>query len=99
MWDDLIKDCPYHISKIEENPLSEDEVIELIKDNNLSDKQVLNICQLLRQKWGRKVITSNIAEKLVKRKSILDQFFTLIKLDDKTNIHFKTKKEKFSQDL
>ena len=54
MWKNLIKDCPYYMNKIEENSLTEGDVIELIKDYNLSDQQVLNICKFLRQKWGKK---------------------------------------------
>ena len=94
MWGSLVKDCPYYYNKIKENPLTEPEVIELIQDNNLVDNQILNICQFLRQKWGNGVITPNIAKKLRRRKTMLDQFFTEIRLDSSTNLHFKTKKGK-----
>ena len=91
MWNQLIKDCPYYMDKVKENPLTEAEVIELIKDNNLSDRQVLNICKFLRQKWGKEVITPNISKKLIKRKTILHQFFTETRLDKTTQLHFQTK--------
>ena len=94
MWKGIIKDCPYYINKIKENPLTEEEVIGLIKDNNLSDRQVLNICHFLRQKWGREVISPNIAATLRKRKTILDQFFTLTTLNAKSKVHFKKKNGK-----
>ena len=91
MWNEIIKDCPYYLNKIEENPLTEEEVIELIKDNNLSDRQVVNICTFLRQKWGKQAITQNIAGKLVKRKRILDQFFTDGRLEKTSTLHFTRK--------
>ena len=91
IWDQIIKDCPYYINRVQENPLSEDEVIDLIKSNNLSDRQVLNICHLLRQKWGRQVITPSISKKLINRKSILNQFFSETLLDTSSDICFTTK--------
>ena len=54
------------------DPLTEDNVIEIIQDNNLSDRQILNICKYIRQKWGRNIISPNIKGKLVDRKGILD---------------------------
>ena len=94
MWKDLLNDCPIYFDKIKENPITEEEVINIIKDNNLSDRQVLNICKFIRNKWGREAITVNIAKKLINRKNILDQFFTEIRLDSTTNLHFKSKKGK-----
>ena len=94
MWDNIIKDCPYYMNKLKENALTEEEVIELIKDNNLSDRQVVNICKFLKEKWGQETITPNISRKLTKRKSILDQFFTFKKLDAKSKYCFKTKNGK-----
>ena len=92
MWNGLLKDCPFYMNKIKENPLTEEEVIDLIKENNLSDRQLLNICHFLRQKWGKEAITSNIKKKLGERKGILDQFFTQTRLSKDTKLNFKTKK-------
>ena len=75
MSKEVSKELVGHYSKMKENPLTEAEVIDIIKDNNLSDKQLLNICKFLRKKWGREIITPNISLKLIKRKNILDQFF------------------------
>ena len=94
MWNSIVKDSPYYYDKIKENPLTEAEVIELIQNNNLVDKQILDICQFLRQKWGKNVITQNIAKKLVKRKKMLSQFFTEGRLDSSTTLQFKNKKGK-----
>ena len=91
---EVSKDLVAHYSKMKENPLTEAEVIDIIKDNNLSDKQLLNICKFLRNKWGRGIITPNISLKLIKRKSILDQFFCERQLDSKTELYFKSKRGK-----
>jgi hypothetical protein len=92
MWDSIVKDCPYYYKKVQENPLSESEFIQMINNNNLVDKQILNICKFLRDKWGNKVLTPNIAKKLVKRKSMLDQFFTEVRLNSSTDLHLKGKR-------
>ena len=66
-------------------------MIKLIKDINLSDRQVLKICQFLRTKWGKESITPNISKKLIKRKTILDNFFIERRLDSKSKYYFKNK--------
>lgn len=55
---------------------SEDEVIDMIKDANLTDRQVLVILSHVRKKFGKNVVTSKIKEKLRDRKRILDEFMT-----------------------
>ena len=57
------------------DPLSEDEIITLLKNSNCSDRQVLQILNDLKKKWGRKIVTPNIRKLLTERKTILDQFF------------------------
>ena len=92
MVNSIVKDFPYFTNKIKDNPISEAEAIEIIKDNDLSDKQVLNLFKFLRNKWGKEIITRNIAKKLVKRKTILDQYFSQINLDKSSDLFFKSKK-------
>ena len=91
MWNELLDVCPHYMDKMKTYPLEENEVIKLITDNNLSDKQVLKICQYLRQKWGKEIISKNIRQKLVSRKKCLDEFYTEIRLDKSTNLNFRTK--------
>ena len=69
----------YHIMK--DHALSEQDVIEMINDTSLSDRQFLTLFKLLKQKWGKGIVTKNIANKLIERKGILDTFFTKVKLD------------------
>jgi hypothetical protein len=48
----------------------------------------------LSKKWGRQVVTKNIARQLVLRKSILDTFFTKETLDENSENKFKSKEGK-----
>ena len=82
-------DFHHHFKQLE--PLSENEVINIIKDNNLADCQVLRILSFMSKKWACKVVTENIARKLVERKSLLDSFFTKKILSKETDLHFKDK--------
>ena len=65
---DLIKDRV--------KPFEEEDIIEIIKDANLSDRKMLIILQKIREKWGRESITPNIRDHLKRRKTVLDRFFT-----------------------
>ena len=82
----------YHIMK--DPALYEQDVIEMINDTNLSDRQFLTLFKLLKQKWGKGIVTKNITNKLIERKGILDTLFTKVKLDSKTDLHFKSTKNK-----
>ena len=80
------------VDNIQTNPLTEEDIIEIIQDNNLSDRAMLRVIQKLTEKWGKEnVITKSIAKKLVKRKKILNNFFTKRWLDNESELHFKTK--------
>ena len=72
---EIIKKNPDLITNRVE-PLEEEEIIELVKDANLSDRKILVILQKIREKWGRQSITPNIRDHLIRRKTILDRFFT-----------------------
>lgn len=93
IWKNLInsneEELEKHIGSME--PLNENEVIELIQDNNLADSQILKILSYLSKKWGRRVVTKNIAKQLVLRKSILDSFYTTRTLDENSDLQFKSK--------
>ena len=94
-WKDILKENPNYLEKEEFNPLTEDEVMEMIQDNNISDRTMINIIKTLAKKWGRKqTITPNIRSKLVDRKNILDTFFTKLLLDEESALHFKDKNNK-----
>ena len=63
----------------------------MIKDVNISDRKMLLILQKMRQKWGRSIVTPNIREILVKRKTIMNRFFTCEFLTPQTDKHFMAK--------
>ena len=85
----IIKENPDLIDEMD--PLSEDDIIDIIKDNSMSDRLMLCILRKLRKKWGRSIITPNIRECLRKRKLLVDDFFTLVTLDETTEHHFEDK--------
>ena len=88
----IIKDHPDVLSQQNANPLSEEDIIELIHDTNVSDRTILKILQTLTKKWGRRnVVTPNVRDNLVRRKKILEPFFTKLVLDKDTDLHFKDK--------
>ena len=84
---DLIKDRV--------KPFEEEDIIEIIKDANLSDRKMLIILQKIREKWGRESITPNIRDHLKRRKTVLDRFFTYRLLsntkNEESNAFFKSK--------
>ena len=63
--------------------------MHIIQDNNLADCQILKIIVTLSKKWGRSIVTPNIAKKLIARKSLLDVYFTKCTLDDSSEQNFK----------
>ena len=66
---ELISESIDFVDSIRTNPLTEDDVLKIIQDNNLSNRAMLKIVQKLTEKWGKEnVITKNIGKKLVKRK-------------------------------
>ena len=85
----IIKENPSLIDQMD--PLSEEDVIDIIKDRSSSDNLVLCILGRLRKKWGRHIITPNIRNCLRNRKVLVKDFFTLVTLDETTEHHFKDK--------
>ena len=66
---ELISESIDFVDSIRTNPLTEDDVLKIIQDNNLSNRAMLKIVQKLTQMWGKEnVITKDIVKKLVKRK-------------------------------
>ena len=60
----------------------------MIRDAYLSDRQVLKICSIIRQKWGNHKITANIKKILQGRKQLLAQMFAVEYLDKDQPGHF-----------
>ena len=92
-WNEVLNSSEADISKQFSNlePLTETETIDLIQDNNMTDSQILKIFSYLSKKWGRKIVTKKIAQKLISRKSLLKNFFTKKVLDTNSGLNFKSK--------
>ena len=57
---ELISESIDFVDSIRTNPLTEDDVLKIIQDNNLSNRAMLKIVQMLTQKWGKlNVIAKN----------------------------------------
>ena len=55
--------------------LNEKDVIQMITNAHLTDRQALTILSCLRKKWGNNIITKGIKEALVTRKKVFHEFF------------------------
>ena len=75
-----------------ENKFTEIDVIKLVRDVNLSDRQCLKILAKMREKWGRNIITPNISKVLIDTKRSLKHLFTCTLLSKDGPLHFKTTK-------
>ena len=82
----ILKENPCLVNDMD--PLTEDEVLDMIKDLSISDRVMLQILQNMRKKWGRKIVTPNIRNCLRDRKLLVDEFFTLVTLDETTDYNF-----------
>ena len=57
---ELISESIDFVDSIRTNPLTEDDVLKIIQDNNLSNRAILKIVQMLTQKWEKlNVIAKN----------------------------------------
>ena len=90
----LIKKNPAIIDSMKFNPLTQDDVVEMIKDSNLQDIVMLKILKKLRQKWGMHICVKNIRKHLIDRKKVFKPYFENKLLDEETETCFRTKLDK-----
>lgn len=88
LFQKLVRDDPNLLSKYSDNPLTEEDVIEMIRDANLSDRQLLKVLSVIRRRWGKKAITPNMKKVLRDRKQLLAHLFTVETLDKEDPVHF-----------
>ena len=88
MFQRLVKSNPDVLDLYSTNPLSEEDVIEMVRDGNLSDRQVLKILVIIRRRWGSKAITPNMQKLLKERKELLNHLFTVELLAAEDELHF-----------
>ena len=72
VFKNIVKDNKDHTELIEKlhkgNPLTEDDIVMLVRDVDLSDRKVLKILKKIRQKWGNEMILCNAETALRNRK-------------------------------
>ena len=76
------------VDKFSQCPLDEEDVIGMVKDVNLSDRQVLHILTKIRAKWGNHIVTPNIKSTLKERKQIVSHLYTVELLEKDDKVHF-----------
>ncbi len=64
----LVKNNSEMLEKYMENPLSKEEILDMVHDANLSDRQLLKILSIIQRKWGQKSIAPHIRDRLKERK-------------------------------
>ena len=91
MLRDIVSGNPDILETYRQNPLNETDVTDMVRDANLSDRQVLKILTIIRRKWGKHKVTTNIKTVLKERKQLLAHLFTVELLDEKEPVHFLSK--------
>ena len=77
----IIKLNPDILDKFSDNPISLDDVREMVIDNSLPDLVMFNILKKLRQKWGMKICERNIRKNLIKKKKVFAPYFSNVFLN------------------
>ena len=57
---DIVNENQEALDMYGDYPLDEDDVTEMVRDVNLSDRQVLKVLSIIRKKWGNNKVTPNI---------------------------------------
>ena len=85
---DIINENQEVLDTYGDYPLDEDDVTDMVRDVNLSDRQVLKILSIIRKKWGNNKVTPNIRNLLKERKRVLSHLYTVEYLDKEHLDHF-----------
>ena len=89
LWRELLKQNSSIINNKE--TLTEEEVIQILKDTNISDRKMIAILKKIKEKWGKGVVTPNMRHLLIKRKALMKRFFSYRYLTSKSEICFQSK--------
>ena len=84
---DMIKDCPDFLETFGSNPLSTDDILDIIRDVNLSNAQVLKIIVKLNRKW-KGCISPKIREALTQFHRTVDHLFSTREVRGDEELHF-----------
>ena len=88
----LIKSNPNILDTYQNNPLTNEDIREMIIDNSIPDLVMLNILTKLRKKWGVKIAMPNIRRHLIERKQVFEPYFKNEYISAEAETHFETKK-------
>ena len=91
MFQSIVRNNPDVLETYRQYPLNEDDVTDMVKDANLSDRQLLKILTIIRRKWGRSKVTTNIKTLLRDRKQLLSHLFMVELLEKEDQVHFRSK--------
>ena len=87
----IVQQNPEVLEKYSDNPLLEEDILEMVRDVSLSDRQVLKVLAVIRRKWGRRSITPNIKIILKERKKIFSHLYTVEMIHHNDPLHFEDK--------
>lgn len=74
LWRELLKQNSSIINNKE--TLMEEEIIQILKDTNISDRKMISILKRIKEKWGKGIVTPNMTQLLIKRKTLMKRFFS-----------------------
>ena len=83
----MVAECPEVLETYSSNPLSADDVLDIIRDVNLSNAQVIKIIVKLNRKW-KGCISPKIRQALQKFQRTLDHLFTTKDVRGDEELHF-----------
>lgn len=87
----IIQQNPEVLERYSDNPLSEGDILEMVRDVSLSDRQALKVLAVVRRKWGRRAITPNIRIILKERKQIFSHLYSVEMIHHSDPLHFEDK--------
>ena len=63
--------------RAQDDPLAEQDIVDIIVNAGLSERQLRTIVENLKTKWGPKIINVNVKNALAMRKKGLNKFFSV----------------------
>ena len=74
LWRELLKQNSSIINNKES--LTEEEIIQILKDTNISDRKMISILKRINEKWRKGLVTPNMTQLLINRKTLMKRFFS-----------------------
>ena len=87
----MVKDCPDFLETFVSNPLTTDDILDIVRDCNTSNNQVIKIIVKLNRKW-KGCVSPKIREALTQFHRTLDHLFTSREVRGDEELHFQDTK-------